>query len=276
MKLLFLYLVLSLTFLCSIFAETAFAKQVDLTPLQTPVKNQGNRDTCAYFAVAALLESTIKKLNGTEYDISEEFEIFRHKVLAPWRPQVEFGNTYELLNNFVHDRYFFTEDQLSYQKKSLDFSQPLSSADLEFLDLRKKNVPHIQYQGLQTRTLSQMWVNRPWSQIFQQELDLKNPVVVTLKIAAPHINDQKGTFIHTPEIDRDCTIGRISCAGHAVLLVGYDDQQKVFKFKNSWGPQWGAAGYGYATFDHVDQFSYDPLAVQFDRLLSPLVKVVNP
>ena len=31
--------------------------------------------------------------------------------------------------------------------------------------------------------------------------------------------------------------------GHAVCVMGYDDGEKVFKFKNSWGARWGEGGY---------------------------------
>lgn len=31
--------------------------------------------------------------------------------------------------------------------------------------------------------------------------------------------------------------------GHAVLAVGYDDRQKRFRMRNSWGTAWGAQGY---------------------------------
>lgn len=39
--------------------------------------------------------------------------------------------------------------------------------------------------------------------------------------------------------------------GHAVLLVGYDTQKGLFKFRNSWGPNWGQEGYGYLPFAYV-------------------------
>lgn len=44
---------------------------------------------------------------------------------------------------------------------------------------------------------------------------------------------------------------------HAITLFAYDDDQRVFLFKNSWGSEWGLQGRGTITFDfiqrHVDE-----------------------
>ncbi len=42
-----------------------------------------------------------------------------------------------------------------------------------------------------------------------------------------------------------------STNGHAVLLVGYNDAEKSFKAKNSWGPTWGESGYFRIAYDDV-------------------------
>jgi C1A family cysteine protease len=39
--------------------------------------------------------------------------------------------------------------------------------------------------------------------------------------------------------------------GHAVLLVGYDDNLQCFKVKNSWGTTWGENGYFRVSYDDV-------------------------
>jgi len=39
--------------------------------------------------------------------------------------------------------------------------------------------------------------------------------------------------------------------GHAVLAVGYDDEDAVFICRNSWGPTWGDAGYFYMPYAYL-------------------------
>jgi C1A family cysteine protease len=41
--------------------------------------------------------------------------------------------------------------------------------------------------------------------------------------------------------------------GHAICIVGYDDARRRFKFENSWGPRWGAGGYGYVSYDYIEK-----------------------
>lgn len=40
--------------------------------------------------------------------------------------------------------------------------------------------------------------------------------------------------------------------GHAICMVGYDDDTQLFKFKNSWGPRWGENGYGYLPYQYME------------------------
>lgn len=43
-----------------------------------------------------------------------------------------------------------------------------------------------------------------------------------------------------------------SCGGHAMLLVGYDMIAKEYIIRNSYGTDWGANGYGFVSFDVID------------------------
>jgi C1A family cysteine protease len=52
--------------------------------------------------------------------------------------------------------------------------------------------------------------------------------------------------------------------GHAVLAVGYDDAAGILLIRNSWGPDWGKAGYGFMPYQYVT----DQLAADFWTLFS--------
>lgn len=53
------------------------------------------------------------------------------------------------------------------------------------------------------------------------------------------------------------TGGEKVVGGHAVLAVGYDDAKKIgattgaLMVRNSWGPDWGMAGYGWLPYEYV-------------------------
>lgn len=45
--------------------------------------------------------------------------------------------------------------------------------------------------------------------------------------------------------------------GHAICAVGFDDSKKLIKFKNSWSSGWGDKGYGYLSYDYIDNYMLD-------------------
>ena len=47
--------------------------------------------------------------------------------------------------------------------------------------------------------------------------------------------------------------------GHAVALVGFDDNRSVFIVRNSWGEEWGDKGYFYMPYEFIlnPQFASD-------------------
>ncbi len=47
------------------------------------------------------------------------------------------------------------------------------------------------------------------------------------------------------------------CGGHAMLVVGYDDERRAFRVLNSWGPDWGDGGFFWLTYDYFDRLRSD-------------------
>jgi len=50
--------------------------------------------------------------------------------------------------------------------------------------------------------------------------------------------------------------------GHAMILVGYDDDRGAFKLMNSWGKQWGVGGFGWITYGAVRQMVREAYVAQ--------------
>lgn len=228
-------------FLASLNAP-ALAGSIQLLSFQTPAKNQGNFDHCAFYATTALLEGAIKFTFGKEFDISEQFEVHRSKVIHSQRPEVEFGDTYQLLQNFQKDLYFKTEEG-----------------------------QQVSFRGFKFQMLTKHWDSRPWSAIIADQLKKQRSVVITLKVAVPYVDDKTGVIVYNAEIDRKCAAQEIPCGGHAVLLIGYNEEKKIFLFKNSWGPTWGENGFGFVHAEHVDLYSDQPVTGYFDKLVSPML-----
>jgi len=45
--------------------------------------------------------------------------------------------------------------------------------------------------------------------------------------------------------------------GHAICAVGYSQSKKRIKFKNSWGRSWGRSGYGYLSYNYINNYMWD-------------------
>lgn len=226
-----------------VMTSNAEAENIQLLDYQTPVKNQGDFDHCAFYATTALFESALKVSFGRDFDVSEKYEVHRSKIIHGQRPEVEFGDTYQLLDNFQKDVDFQTEDGRRFF-----------------------------HRGFKSVFMTKLWDSRPWSAIIADQLKKKRSVVITLKVATEAVDDKTGVVTYNDEIDQKCSRQELTCGGHAVLLVGYNDEKGVFLFKNSWGEEWGQRGYGFATADHVDRFSDQPMTGYFDSLVAPSIR----
>ena len=85
-----------------------------------------------------------------------------------------------------------------------------------------------------------------WSRVNTKEVDaLKaelfqgNPIVFGMFISPSFYRLKSGVFKDTAES---------SSGGHAMVLVGYDDDLGAFKILNSWGENWGEHGFGWISY----------------------------
>ncbi len=63
-----------------------------------------------------------------------------------------------------------------------------------------------------------------------------------------NIQNTSNGFVNTPRKKEK------SMGAHAVCLTGMDPKQKLFKFINSWGEEWGDKGYGYIPYEYINKY----------------------
>jgi len=101
----------------------------------------------------------------------------------------------------------------------------------------------------------------------------KSPVIIAFKVAGNTLSaadkpqGQKAGLLPLPLGDRDKAALHDAQLVHAVLIVGYDDSERVFKFKNSHGAGWGDNGFGYMPYDYLEYA--DDSYVIFDQGYTP-------
>ncbi|WP_372653003.1 C1 family peptidase [Halobacteriovorax sp.] len=255
------------------------AKVVDLKKYQTPVKDQKDRNTCAYFAVTALVEGVISEKFNKKFDISEEFQIFYGKDHFNEYADKEFGNTSMIAKNFISQSFIMKEKDFPYKPFPFDAGKvcegedPYSTATPAHC-FSGAPVEFSYDQGVRVNGLTYDWITGMWdfgktqSQLIQKRIDKGRPVVLTLKVYPPGWDNTHVEY--TDETNAKCETGEYECYGHAILLTGYDTEKKIFMFKNSWGKSWGDQGYGTMSFDYVNNYSDSPVSVYFDKLMGEI------
>jgi C1A family cysteine protease len=68
--------------------------------------------------------------------------------------------------------------------------------------------------------------------------------------------------------------GEQAIGGHAVVAVGYDDATQRFLVRNSWGPQWGQAGYFTMPYAYLDNpnLSDDMWTIRTEQIGAPMLQ----
>lgn len=216
---------------------------VDLSSKCTSIKNQGSIGSCTAHACVALLEYNRRRdLNDSMDDVySERFTYYTTRVdIAGWPSNEDSGaflrDTLKSLVKYgcclEKNCEYLTNGTCNYIQK------PTDNAYQEALDYQA--LTYLNIQTGKSDTLEKL----------KQLLSNGYPFVGGF-ICYSNMNESKNGYIPLPKGD---PIG-----GHAVCFVGYDDKNQVFKFKNSWGANWGDKGYGYLPYKYLSDGLLDDL-----------------
>jgi len=206
----------------------------------TSVKSQGGLGSCVGFAVTAMKEwqektehaqevSDGKKdhRKGKRYNLSESWVYWNSKKIDPW-PNEE-GTSIRFAMKVLHKLGVPCEKAWAYSDK--EPGKPEAWAPLIARWARIESYWRV-------RNLNELKVAL-----------LGGPVVIGIPCFEEIFHADEIGYIQYPA-NPDQIYG-----GHAVCVVGYNS--KVFHFKNSWGRNWGAKGYGSLPYSYINDFLWD-------------------
>lgn len=269
-------------------AQAPLPSAVDLTPWQSPVKNQGDRDTCGTFASIAALEALYKRRYGVTLDLSEQY-------LNHWAQQSAFGGPGALLP--------YNETNAGSIGGG-GLARPLGALRRGLAVPSEALLPYIpvgQYQNDDEGDVPRL--NDFWNKHLQRDIDDFNladqpasaiyapPTAVWTAVMPQAALDAArykptgvthftGAEVNNVDKYRSVLAGgrevvmEFRCCdgnpgygstqpwtlpaassggagGHVVAVVGYDDPRQMFRIKNSYGTAWGDQGYAWVSYDLV-------------------------
>lgn len=210
--------------------DTSLFNKVDLTDHCPPVFDQGNLGSCTANAISnAYLYDEIKQNNASEFVPSRLFIYYNERKLQNSTEQ-DSGSSVRTGMKTINKTGVCTEDEWPY-----DVSEFTVEPAEECYDFAKTHRSIKYYRVQQT------------AEELKLALTHNYPVVFGFSVFSSMESEDVEKTGKVPFPSKsDSHVG-----GHCVLLVGYDDDTKEFKFMNSWGKDWGENGYGYLPYKYV-------------------------
>ncbi len=201
---------------------------VDLRPYMTPVENQGNSNSCTANAMAGAYEYLAKRLKGTAHDVSRLFIYY---------------NARELDGAIDADEGTYLRSCIKVLKKYGTCAEATWPFDLERIFEPPHENAYTEATNFLIEDAYRVDVNLD---AMRQCLADGYPFTFGLHLFSSFQKAGSKGLVPMPEPESEQHDG-----GHAMLCVGYSDNDKVFIVRNSWGEGWGDRGYCYIPYDYM-------------------------
>ena len=222
----------------------SLAFKIDLSNNIPPVRSQGNQGSCVSWAIGYYLKSYQEKIqHGYEYETYEN-------VMSPafiYNQVKEEGDCLKgssILTSLMllQEVGITTWKDFPYSEEECD-----KIPDDELIEKAKQN--RVGRIGSVPLNFEHQDPNYTLINILKTFLQQETPIIMALDIKNVDIKkieeSQERESFH---IATNYNFIEESC-GHALLLVGYDDEIQAFKFVNSWGSDWGDEGYAWIHYN---------------------------
>ena len=218
-----------------------FPESINYLEEMTPVEDQGQEGSCVGFACGAMKEWQEQKDWDREIDLSSRF-IYEEARKIDTFPDTEDGTDIRSAMKILLNNGVCTEQCWPYIPGNP--GNPCEEAEADAAKYKIKTFAAI--NGIQDMK-SALVNNGPFV----------IGVVVFDSWFQPVVKETGEIPLPTPEEINKLREDPSAFGGHAICIIGYDDQTQHFKFKNSWGKNWGSNGYGTIPYDYLKDYGWD-------------------
>nr|WP_321452115.1 C1 family peptidase [uncultured Carboxylicivirga sp.] len=199
---------------------------VDWSIYDTPVQDQGNCGSCWAFATVGILENLAMQQFSEYYDLAEQTLVSCDIENSGCN-----GGWYGYALKYVNENHLPNEVCHPYSESDGYCSDKCSNPIFE----------------LKVNTFDEYgnWGSPTSSTVNDLKTLLQyGTVLVSMKVPNSLYYYSSGIY--------DYESGTFADGSHAVLAVGYNDEQEYFKVRNSWGTDWGENGYFRIAYNDVN------------------------
>ncbi|KAM3108861.1 C1 family peptidase [Phormidesmis sp. 146-33] len=207
---------------------------VDLREYLTPVENQGDSNSCTANAMAGAYEYLANRLMGQSNDVSRLFIYYNARELDGDTSQDE-GTYLRSCVRVLRKYGACSENTWSFDLDRV-YDQPSDRAYQEAANFRIENAYRVEVD----------------LQAMRSSLAKGYPFAFGLQLFSSFQQAGSNGLVPMPDPDNESHDG-----GHAMLCVGYSDDDQVFIVRNSWGEEWGDRGYCYIPYDYMTKPDYN-------------------
>jgi C1A family cysteine protease len=217
------------------YRNASIRTRVMLTEYDSLVEDQGELGSCAAGAITSAYELRVQQEYPSDFrDLSRLFLYY---------------NTRFLENTVSQDLGVF---QLRNAFRSIDIwgicSEDIWPYDISKFDLKPSDESYADALRRRLRSYTRV----PTVRSMLENINDERPLVLGMEIFS-------GFLTLTADNSRVSQPGDFepSLGGHAVCILGYDLETLEFLAKNSYGTDWGSAGYCWIPFEYVSRFGFE-------------------
>ena len=208
-------------------------KSVDLSSSFTEIKNQGPQGACLSFSLVSIFEYFLKQNNIQSPDLSEQFlyYIARDKAGATDK---DAGSGISCSAQALTEIGICTEEKWPYDVGKYAV-RPSEEAYEDAAERKVKKMVNV------SRSIEDI----------KSALCDGYPVVGSFVLFNSFGGGNKGVIPLPTQEEVDALKTETCNRHHAMVICGFDDQQQVFKVRNSWGKDFGDNGYCYIPYGYL-------------------------